>query len=431
MTDQYKVTEQDLLTAREAARRLGVKVETVYAYVSRGLLGRERSAGRRGSRFRAADVDALAARGRRAAFDERAGPVLDTRLTAIADGELRYRGRDAVGLARRRSFEAVAHWLWTGADGPPDPAWTASPAALPAARAAQAMLPPGVPPADRMRVILAVAAPLDPFRYDLGSPVVIRTAAGLIATLVEGLPLLAEPTRPAGLAAGDEPRLASALLPRLAPGRSHPGLVECLNATLVLLADHELATSTFAARVAASVRADPYSVVTAGLGAVAGRLHGGAGARAARLLEEIGRPADVIAVLAEHLKRSPRLPGFGHPLYPGGDPRAREILRGLAAARLTRTAAARLRTAEHLLEVVATRGIAPNVDFALGTLAFVTGMAPAATEAIFALARSAGWIAHALEEYTETPLRFRARGTYVGAPPDPGPHPIPIPGHGR
>ena len=192
---------------------------------------------------------------------------------------------------------------------------------------------------------------------------------------------------------------------------ANPARVRALDAALVLLADHELASSTLAARVAASTRSDPYDVVLAGLGAVSGPLHGGAGTSAHRMLVHARTTGAPERAVGEALTNFGSLPGFGHVLYPDGDPRARcllELLMPLLGARDGRVVAGTLAAA------AVTSPQPPNVDFALAALAFSAGMAADAIEAIFALARIAGWIGHALEEYGETPLRFRTRAIYVG-----------------
>jgi citrate synthase len=181
----------------------------------------------------------------------------------------------------------------------------------------------------------------------------------------------------------------------------------------VLLSDHELATSTLAARVAASARADPFAVVLAGLGAVSGVLHG----RAARGVHELhlrARSSSPELAVAHAFDETTGFFGFGHPVYRGIDPRAAFLLDALARAMKREDRA--------LLDAVRragskTSGAEPNVDFALGALAFAMAMPVGATEAIFAIARTAGWIAHALEEYGESPLRFRARAVYIGPEP--------------
>ena len=171
------------------------------------------------------------------------------------------------------------------------PAWPAAALAAPVGPAAPlAAVFPGADAVNRLRVVVATAAAADPLRYDVATDAVMRAGRRMITAMVDGLPVLgAEPAR-----VGPFP-LAGRLWPRLGAFRATPRLVSTLNAALVLLADHELAASTFAARVAASVRADPYSVVSTGLGCIAGALHGAASQPVVDLFAEVadagpGRP---------------------------------------------------------------------------------------------------------------------------------------------
>ena len=416
------------LTTAVAAERLGVKPATLYAYVSRGLVGRERAADGRTSTFDPAEIDRLAhpgrpRRGRRPAAEL----VLPSSLTAIERGIPWYRGLAVPDLAGSRSFEEVATWLWTGrfpATGPvargggPGPGWRAGDAALEAGRRAQAALPAAALPLERIRVIAAALAAGDELRLELHPAAVTAAGRALIAGLVDCLP------RPGP--APERPAIAARLWAGLSPLDPEPGLVTTLDAALVLLADHELAASTVAARVAASVRADPYAVASAGLATVSGTLHGGASLGIEALLAEIDLPEGSAAVggarlrdraagvVGGRLRRGERLRGFGHRLYPDGDPRARVLLERLRA---TAAGSPRLAVVEALLEATGRRGLPePNVDLALAALAHVAGMVRGAAEAIFAVARTAGWLAHALEEYDRnTPIRPRA--VYTGPAP--------------
>ena len=290
-----------------------------------------------------------------------------------------------------------------------------------AGRRAQAALPASALPLERIRVIAAALAAGDELRLELHPAAVTAAGRSLLAGLVDCLPRLApaprgRPGRRPGPPSPGAGSIAARLWAGLSPVEPEPELAGVVDAALVLLADHELAASTVAARVAASVRADPYAVASAGLAVVSGTLHGGASLGIEDLLGEIGSPEAATSVVGARLRRGERLRGFGHRLYPDGDPRARVLL-----ARL-RTAAAgspRLEVVEALLEATSTRGLPdPNVDLALAALAHVTGMTRGAGEAIFAVARTAGWIAHALEEYDRnTPIRPRA--IYTGPTPEP------------
>ncbi len=377
------------LTAQEAADRLGVKLATLYAYVSRGALQRWREPGSRRSHFDAAEVEELARRGkpRRSSLPLALDLVVHTRLTEIAYQDLRYRGVSALELAESDMFEEVADWLWTAKRSANPGPWPVPHLEPPEAGTAR----------DRIRLAVVLLSARDPLRADLSVPAVVERGRRLIAAMAAAAGPSAEPA-PA--------RIADRLWAALAELPATSERLHALNAALVLLADHELAASTVAARVAASARADPYSVVLAGMGAVAGGLHGGAPLRARELLEA-SVPSGPAASLARSAEAHGHLPGFGHPLYPGGDPRARLLLqlidRAAPGSAVCAQAKAVISTARE------SAGVEPNVDLALALLTMVAQMPPDAPEVIFTVARAAGWLAHALEEYQEPPLRFRAR----------------------
>ncbi len=274
------------LTSSQVAQRLGVKPATVYAYVSRGMLHRQLGDDGRTSRFDPAEVDDLARRGRPRRDARRTGivdVVLSTTLTEILDGQLRYRGHDAVELVATSSFEDVAELLWTGQLGE-RARWTAPEADVELARAVTAPLSSRVTPADRIRVATAAVASSRPLRVDLRPEAVTHHARELLATLVDALPPAVGRTRRDSPGAPRPGRIAARLWPTLARVAPNPARIRALDAALILLADHELASSTLAARIAASTRSDPYDVVLAGLGAVSGPLHEGAGTAAHRML---------------------------------------------------------------------------------------------------------------------------------------------------
>ncbi|RYJ19785.1 citrate synthase [Streptomyces sp. L-9-10] len=399
--------EGERLTTREAAERLGVKPETVYAYVSRGQLSSRRDPAGRGSSFDAGEVDALASKGRREYAAGADAFQIRTGVTLIDTDRYYYRGVDATELARRFHYEEIADWLWTGTlrtglrcDAPAE--------ALAAARRAVGALPAHSGPTDRLRVAAIAASVADPLRFDLSRDAVLATARTLIPTLVDALPAVGPPRDGDGLLAR---RLWSRLTAREA---GEPG-VRALDTALSLLIDHDLAASTLAVRVAASARAHPYAVVSAGLGALEGPLHGAASGLAHRMLTDVLERGSAAAVVADHLRAGRPVPGLGHRLYPRQDPRAEALfavlaeLPGagpvLAAAREVEATAAR-RAAAHA-----------NIDLALAVLSVTAGMPAEAGETVFAVSRTAGWIAHAIEEYAERPLRMRPSGRYNGPRP--------------
>jgi citrate synthase len=464
------------ITVTEAAQRLRVKPATLYAYVSRGVLRRRRSPDGRSSLFDPAEIEELAQRGRPRRPPSPAELVIESALTTFAHEEPFYRGIPVIALAAERAFEDVAALLWTGAfpervdtaaqaggdDGSAEPVgvgggrhearaaeslhWQAVATSVAAGIAAQSGLPPDTLPLERLQVVVPALAATDPLRLHLDPPAVIAAAQNLIAGMVDCLPTVSTtararyaagtgrppaherpPTRPGP--AQHAPRgeirsasIAARLWGRLCPIEPAPRLLDALRAALVLLADHELAASTLAARVAASVRADPYAVVATGLGAVSGALHGGASLGAEAMLAEVADPAQASRVIGDRLRRGERVPGLGHLVYRGGDPRGRFLLESLRDAvgsgGLGRSPAAeRLAAAESVLAETRRRRLPePNIDFALAALVGVCGMTKGSGEAIFAVARTAGWIAHALEEYAHG-MPLRPRALYTGPPP--------------
>ncbi len=389
------MTDERKLTAAEAAARLGVKRQTLYAYVSRGVLARTMSLDGKTSLFDPADVDALRSRRHRTVPGE-VGTVIASSITTVTDRGHTYRGVDAVSLVESASsFESVADLIW-GNEG----RWQLDPSDLGYLRATQAAMPSETPLLDRLRVAVATLSATDPLRHDPSPGSVIAAGRRMLLGMVAALPKQH---------LGPHDQLADQLWMALAPD---PGTLEqraALNAALVLLADHDLAASTFAVRVAASVRADPYSLVTTGLGAVGGLLHGAASGAVHRFLEA-AETNGVEQAFGQHLADGHQIPGVGHKVYRKRDPREEALLLlledGWGGDPL-------YDTVEHLRYLIVTRLDAPpNVDFALGALTWLAEMDNDAGE-FFAIARTVGWLAHAIEEFTEPPVRFRvvARGT--------------------
>jgi citrate synthase len=364
---------------REAAlKALGVRPQTLYAYVSRGRIGmRPDPADPRRSLYRVDDITALTsrrARGRRPAAIAASAiawgePIIETAISTAHHGRLIYRGADAVELSHQDTLEQVAQRLWQR-EG--------------AARFASA-------PSEHGGPFVALAALVADSRPILGRMPALLCEDGerVIGRLAGSL----------GADAGEGP-----IHERLVRGWSvDRSAGDAIRRALVLLADHELNASTFAVRVAASTGASIAASLLAGLGALSGPYHGGAGAAVMALVEEVWRSTPAAAVRA-HLMRGQPLPGFGHQLYPEGDPRAAALLAALPEDGLM---------AELRRSAAEASGAPPNIDFALAALTITARLPMSAPFRLFAIGRSVGWVAHAIEQATTGAL-IRPRAHYRG-----------------
>jgi citrate synthase len=406
------------LTAREAAGELGISLKTLYAYVSRGLIRSEAVGGkRRNRRYRAEDVRKLKERKEQRRDPTRATesaldwgtPVMESAITLITEGRMYYRGRDAVTLSEDYTLEQVAELVWTGSitegnhGGLPEPFRTAAGIAAPERLWLEGRGAGSESPMGALGMSLQSAEAEDPAAYDLRSTAVARTGARILRLLVAVV---------SGSGQGAEDNVAQALQRHWIP--EDTGAAALLNQALILCADHELNVSSFTARCVASAGATPYAVVVAGLAALGGVRHGGNTARVEAFLAEVDAADDARRVIASRLRRGELIPGFGHQLYPEGDPRGEALLVAVAAAYPDSEAS---KLADEAAE--AASGLMderPNVDFALVVLARVLGLPMGGALALFALGRTVGWIGHAIEQY-ETNRIIRPRARYIGEQP--------------
>lgn len=401
------------LTAAEAAATLGISLPTLYSYVSRGMLRSVTEANGNRRRYAADEVRRLA---RRKADGKRAGkvaqkvldwgvPVLESRITLIAEGRLLYRGHDAIALARTASLEQAASLLWE-CDG-------ACFEATPDAPIAQAEWRAWIKqtkaraPHERALAILPLAAAQAPRLFASDKPTQLDTAVTLLRVLAAAL-IASTPTR--------EPlhrQLATAW------GVRHSRWLSLLRAALVVCADHELNASTFTVRCIASTGMHLFGAVTGGLAALAGPRHCGETMLVTAMFHEATQAGDVDRYLAGRLARGDAqqrtiLPGFGHLLYPSGDPRAALLLEMLAERATTRAERHALAGIDAIARAAgASTGLAPTVDFALSALERVLGLPAGAAFSLFALGRAVGWIAHAMEQFEDGRL-IRPRARYIG-----------------
>lgn len=392
------------ISTAQAAGILGVKTETVYAYVSRGVLHPDRATngiGGRHSEFDRREVERVAARRRRGGRAGALDVLVETELTMLEPaGRLYFRGQDVSVLARTSTFEDVAALLW-GVDPDATP-WTSPESATAAIVQAGKAMAGAATELDRVRLAVGMLAGFDPDRDDRSVEHVTATGRAMVSAGLLVQPSTSDPT---GI------RIVHRLWAALSTRAPSDAELTTLEAALILLTDHELAPSTLAARVAASAWSDPYLVVLAGLAAVSGSLHGRTSTPAAVMLRTAISSGDVAGTIAA-TRADVGTPGFGHKVYQGPDPRA-ETLLDLVAGLDT----------EHwpvidaaLAAGSAVTGLEANVDFALAAFVVSTGLPISAGELIFGIARLAGVIAHAIEEY-EHRLRFRPRAIYTGLAP--------------
>jgi citrate synthase len=390
------------LSAREASAELAISPATLYAYVSRGLIRSEPSLDSRSHRYRAEDVRSL--KERRTPSPEPRGlrnfdadlPVMDSSIATITEDGPIYRGVNCVDLAEKDTLEHAATLLWdvTGVDPfAADNCPLVSGEMRAIAEAARQAAP-----IDRTIAVLALAASADPRAFtraaDGRAMVGGRILRLVVATMLNGAPS-AEP-------------LHLQIAKAWAPNNKHAA--DLIRRALVLLADHELNASTFTVRCAASTGLSLYDAIIAGLVALKGPKHGGAGVLAAQLVKTLV-DRDVAPIIRERVALGERFAGFGHGVYKHGDPRAQSLLDALA-----RAGAAEKFTREIPERIAEATGEFVNIDYVLAVLVHTLGM-PAGNELVlFAMARTVGWIAHAIEQLQYGRL-IRPRARYIGPAP--------------
>lgn len=324
-------------------------------------------------------------------------PVMESAITLISDGRLYYRGADAVDLAFTAPLERVATRIWET-----DAAGAVNFDAGDTAHLPWELLT-SIPPTDAFQVAIPLAAAKDLTAYSFDPKTAARVGArivGLFTTIAAG------GRDVAGSAAATLGRAWS-----VDDGRSR----KLLDAALILCADHELNASAFTARCVASTGATLYAAVNAGLSALQGHKHGGSTERVEALFTEVEAVDDPTRVLASYLKRGDRVPGFGHTLYPEGDPRGRALIEG--TRELQGDSVHVTRADDFVATVAGAVGQRPNIDFALVLLRRALSLPDGSALTLFALGRTVGWIGHAIEQYATDRL-IRPRARYVGVAPD-------------
>jgi len=388
------------LSAKEAAAELTISPATLYAYVSRGLVRSEPGPTPRSRRYRADDVRSL--KNRRAPVVENQGlksadlPVLDSAVSTITEAGPVYRGVYATALAETASFEQAATLLWDARASDPF-AKSNMPVISDAMRGVLAATR-NAAPMDRAVAVLTLAAEADPRAYN--SVVEGRAATGarivrLVVAAITGTEPSAEPLHI---------QIARAWAPK------HKQAEDLIRRALVLMADHELNASTFTARCAASTGISLYDAVAAGILALKGPRHGGVGPLASKLLEQL-LAGDIAQIVRERTALGEKFAGFGHLVYRDGDPRATSLFGALIKMGIDKRMAVEI--PERIREAT---GAFPNCDYALAVLRRALDMPVGAETLMFAMSRTAGWVAHAIEQLESREL-IRPRARYIGPAP--------------
>jgi citrate synthase len=387
------------LTAQEATELLGISLRTLYSYVSRGLIRSETgSDDSRSRRYNAEDVQKLVNRKAQRRDPARAAeealhwgsPILESALTLIDNGRLYYRGLDVVELAQNRRLEEVAALLWMGNLEDSSilfPPFTSQ------LTAAQWRFIQSVPPVHAMQMALVAVSGSDWNAYQLQAEQVSQTGARILWLLGQAV-------------TGKSVRRS---LGETLADAWQSGTPRLFDAALILCADHELNASSFTARVVASAEATPYEVVTGGLSALQGVKHGGLTRRVAAFLREVEVAGSVETVLQERLRRGDPIPGFGHRLYPNGDPRAVTLLDLLEQTYPSEMPWIR----EVAASIYRVTGEHPTIDLGLGAMERIMRLPQDSALVLFALGRTVGWIGHAIEQYATNQL-IRPRARYIG-----------------
>lgn len=397
------MTDSRYLSAKEAADALDIRRATLYSYVSRGLVRSEPARDdSRARRYYREDIEELQRRKDVRRNPDGGGkqalhwgtPVLESELTLIDGGRLYYRGQDTLQLAETASFEEVAALLWTGDR---ERATTLFGSCLdfevPQMAGASRLAP-----MERFQAFLPLAAAEDVTAYDLRPDAVARAGARILHLFT--------------CIAANVERIEDGIAVTLQQAWREKDLsaADLIDMALILCADHELNVSSFTARCAASADATPYAAVHAGLATLSGTKHGGSSEQVEAFLREVGTSTQAQAAVVRRLRRGERIPGFGHRLYPEGDPRAELLLSHIRQLYPNSLADAVIDAVREALHEK------PNIDMALATLTNSLDLTAGAALSLFAIGRTAGWIAHAIEQYEKDEL-IRPRARYVGKMP--------------
>jgi citrate synthase len=426
MDDPDKQLRRDYASAHEAMQILGVRAQTLYAYVSRGWIRSISQKGLKDKLYARDDVTRVSMRslarsghGAVAASAMNWGePIFPTSITEITEQGPRYRGQLAADLVRSgASFESVAELLWSGDVSPGQPAWPVPKPGAELLRLTQTMgaLQPGQNILESFALVVLMLGMRRGSAADrLMHGRTVPAAREILQTVVGCCGFVGEAQKYRHMRQGEsvvEGLMHALAMPSTGENR------EALRAILILMADHELPPGTLGARVVASADGTLHSCLASALCATSG-----VGRMYDHVDDFLGQPQTRTVLLNRARKLhalGQSVPGFNHPLYPRGDPRATQLLE---LARARREQSRELRAIFHFLdEICDTEGLLPRQELALVVLTRAMGLPRQASAALFALGRLPGWVAHVQEQRAAgTLLRPRAKFVDARAADQPG-----------
>ena len=409
----------DYLSREEAVQLLGIKAGTLYTYVSRGWIRSTAGPDKKLKLYSREDIEKLRTRshaksGERFTANDglRWGePILNTSITQLTPAGPKYRNRLAVDLVRAHcSFEGVVELLWSGTWLDDPISWHFEPPLLNGNRLLSALgdLKGAADIVQTFSLLTLAAGIAEHNRAEIKRGTTTLAARQLIASMVGCFGFISKhhsfsfPESANGVAEG----LARALAIRVSEEN-----VSAFNAVLVLVADHEMAPPTFAARVAASSGADLYSCILTALCTHTGTRVRNACDKVEEMFADAPTDAQFRSRLKAPQKSGAKLPGFNHPLYPKGDPRARVLIE------LAKNIKDQTKHSERFYELIDFIAdelhVQPSVEAGVVAICFALGLPKQSAVGLLTLGRTAGWVAHVLEQRLAG-IMLRPTPRYVG-----------------
>ena len=415
MKDEGMKGEKDWVDAKTAASMLEIKRQTLYAYVSRGLVRSRGNPNKRGREYSLSDLKRIKVRS-----DARSGhhavaasalrwgqPVLDSAITEITSSGPSYRGVLSAALAQE-PFEHTVQILWQ-----------ADLIAQNADKLLAALYPLCDLVSERMPPLMVLPLAMSLLRQSDDD----RMLRGEHEVAQASRILRAIPIALASRYGKEAMKESAAMSCSVVANSIARSLASCfrvkgtkrnlhaINTALVLIADHELNPSSFSSRITASVDGDLYACVISALSTLSGPRHGGVGAAIVDVIDDIGDSSHVAAYVKRELSSATKIPGFSHPLYPDGDPRALPMFESVSGFR-----SKRLNTLTALCETMDLAVAAkPTVDMGLVAVSLALKLGRDGASGIFAAGRCVGWIAHAMEQ-RRSDFSLRPRARFIGKP---------------